>query len=69
MATTNEILATGTSDDVFARRYIIKLEKQKKQLQDEINKTSVGSFKYQIIMNQLQMLEYNIGMERMVWCW
>lgn len=69
MATTNEILSIGTSDDVYALRYINKLEKEKKQLQEEINKTPVGSMKYNIIMNRLYMLEYNIGMERMVWCW
>lgn len=69
MATANEILAIGTSDDVYALRYINKLEKEKSKLQDEINKTPVGSFKYNLIMNKLVMLEYNIGMERMVWCW
>lgn len=69
MATANEILAIGTSDDVYALRYINKMENKKTKLQEEINKTPVGSMKYNIIMNQLFMLEYNIGMERMVWCW
>lgn len=69
MATTNEILAIGTSDDVYALRYISKMENKKIKLQEEINKTPVGSLKYNLIMNQLVMLEYNIGMERMVWCW
>lgn len=69
MATANEILSIGTSDDVYALRYISKMENKKIKLQEEIKKTPVGSMKYQIIMNQLYMLEYNIGMERMVWCW
>lgn len=59
------------SDETEVMRSINKNEKKIADLQQQLNKLPTGSFKYQLIANQLIMLSYNTEYDRMIWqsCW